>query len=97
MKAVVVIVMAVTLAGVARAGDRPVLRGSEAPRATDLLRAEKLADQAEKRRKLPSRRGPGWKKGGTGWNDSGAARAEASERVIVNVGPRKAPSRREQP
>jgi hypothetical protein len=80
--------IAVLLAGAAGPAhaERPVLRGAEAPRATDLLRAEKLAEQAEKRLKVPTARRAGWKKGGHGWE----ARGEAPERpdpVIIDVRP----------
>jgi hypothetical protein len=67
--------------------ERPMLRGREAPRATDLLRAEKLAEQAEKRLKVPPRHGGGWKKGGHGWDARGEAAAEGPEPVIINVRP----------
>jgi hypothetical protein len=97
MKTFVMMAAIVVMARVAAGGGRPVLGGSEAPRATDLLRAQKLAEQAEKRRTLPARRGPGWRRGGSGWDDGGRARAETSESVVINVGPRKAPSRRAQP
>jgi len=65
--------------------ERPMLGGREAPRATDLLRAEKLAEQAEKRLKLPAPRGGGWKKGGHGWEARGEPAAEGSEQVIINL------------
>ena len=89
MKTVVMTAMIVAMAGAAHAGERPALRGSEAPRATDLLRAEKLAEQAEKRRALPARRGPGWKRGGSGFDDRGEPRADAPKSVVVNVRPSK--------
>ena len=66
--------------------ERPVLRDREAPRATDLLRAEKLAEQAERRLKLPSPKGGGWKKGGHGWETRGEAAAESSPPVTINLG-----------
>jgi hypothetical protein len=45
------------------------------PRATDLLRARKLAEQNEQRLQLPSPESPGWLQGGTGWDDDrGAAK-----------------------
>jgi len=80
-----IVVLLVGIVAPARA-ERPVLRGGEAPRATDLLRAEKLAEQAEKRLKVPAPRSAGWKKGGHGWD----ARGEAPERpapMIINVRP----------
>jgi hypothetical protein len=87
MKTLLVVGMIVVMTRVVAAGAPPVLRGSEAPRATDLLRAEKLAEQAERRRTLPARRHPGWKRGGGGWNDGGSARTERSEPVVINVRP----------
>ena len=66
--------------------ERPVLRDREAPRATDLLRAEKLAEQAEKRLKLPAPRSAGWKKGGHGWEARGESTAEPSPPVTINLG-----------
>jgi hypothetical protein len=49
------------------------------PRATDLLRARKLADQTEQRLQLPALESPGWLHGGRGWDDdrSGATRTRA--------------------
>jgi hypothetical protein len=49
------------------------------PRATDLLRARKLADQTEQRLHLPALDSPGWLQGGTGWDDDrgGAKRTRA--------------------
>jgi hypothetical protein len=87
MKTLVALGIVVVVARVAAAGAPAVLRDGEAPRATDLLRAEKLAEQAEKRRTLPaSRHRVEWKHGGSGWNDR-AARAERSDSVVINVGP----------
>ena len=48
------------------------IRPDAAPSATSLLRAETLADQAQRRLKLPASRGPGWRRGGGGWSGSGA-------------------------
>jgi hypothetical protein len=39
------------------------------PRATDLLRAKRLAEQSEQRLQLPAPDAPGWLRGGTGWDD----------------------------
>jgi len=74
--------------------ERPTLGRGEAPRATDLLRAEKLAEQAERRLKMPAPRGAKWKKGGAGWDARGEGAAESSEPVIINVRP---PRRRPAP
>jgi hypothetical protein len=96
MKMLVVVGMIVVLARVAAAGAPVVLRDGEAPRATDLLRAEKLAEQAEKRRTLPpTRQRAGWKRGGGGWDERAARRAEPSDSVVINLGsPRAKPRRR---
>ena len=86
MKTLVAVGIVVVVARVAAAGAPVVLRESESPRATDLLRAEKLAEQAEKRRTLPpSRHRAEWKRGGKGWDDH-AARAEPSDSVVINLG-----------
>ena len=79
------------VAGPASAG-RPRLSGPEAPRATDLLRAETLAEQAQKRLRPPGRKGAGWLRGGSGWDDDGGA-APAPDPVIIHLHPsrRRAP------
>ena len=65
---------------------RPTLDGRETPRATDLLRAEKLAEQARKRLELPGKRAVGWKRGGKGWDDGpGAATRKEAGNVVINV------------
>jgi len=56
----------------------PHLGAGEAPRATDLLRAETLAEKAERRLRMPHPTSRGWAKGGTGWG---------SERRPVDVAP----------
>src|SRR5580765_973005 len=87
MKTLVVFGMIVVVARVAAAGAPVVPRESESPRATDLLRAEKLAEQAEKRRTLPpARHRAEWKRGGNGWNDRAGGRAEPSDSVVINLG-----------
>ena len=49
------------------------------PRATDLLRARKLAEQTEQRLQIPAIPAPGWLHGGMGWGDDrgGATRTRA--------------------
>lgn len=39
--------------------------------ATGLLRAETLAEKAKRDLRLPSRSGPGWRRGGSGWSRDG--------------------------
>ena len=94
MKKLVLVAVLVGVAPVSTRAERPMLRGSEAPRATDLLRAEKLAEQAEKRLRLPAPRSAKWKKGGGGWDAPGERAAEGQEHVIINVRPpRRSPTR----
>src|ERR1051326_2181040 len=65
MKKSLALVVVCTLASVCAAEERPTLRDREAPRATDLLRAEKLAEQARKRLQQPAARHPArWEGGG---------------------------------
>jgi hypothetical protein len=85
MKMVLALVSTLFVTPVVAAGAPPVLRGHEAPRATDLLRAQKLAEQAKKRRTLPAPRHPGWKRGSGGWDDRGPA--PAAPPVVINVRP----------
>ena len=78
--------MVVSVLGLAQAAERPVLRGGAAPRATALLRAETLAEQARKRLRVPAKRGQGWQKGGSGWG--GPAKDPDRERpIIIDVHP----------
>jgi hypothetical protein len=50
------------------------------------LRAEKLAEQAEKGARC-RRRAIRMEAGGSGWNDRGGRRAERSDPVVINVRP----------
>ena len=74
--------------GLAHAAERPVLRGHGAPRATALLRAETLAEQAQKRLRVPAKRGQGWQKGGSGWGGP-APEPEREQPIIIDVYPRR--------
>jgi hypothetical protein len=58
------IAIALSLAG--SAGASIALR--EAPRATDLLTAERAAERARRLLSLPPRRGGGWRHGGSGFD-----------------------------
>ena len=78
--------MVMNVLGLAHASDRPVLRGNEAPRATALLRAETLAEQAQKRLRMPAKRGQGWQKGGSGWGGP-AKDPEREKPIIIDVRP----------
>jgi hypothetical protein len=87
-----VVVAALVMASASAAEERPTLRDREAPRATDLLRAEKLADQARKRLEMPSSQHRArWKHGGAAWGAEVNEPVERSEPVIINVRP---PSKR---
>src|SRR2546428_3840581 len=93
-RTLIVMVLMSVVAGPASA-QRPRLSGPEAPRATDLLRAETLAEQAERRLKTRAPRGPAWRHGGAGWgDDSGAAPAPPESLIIPPHPPR---PRRPQP
>jgi hypothetical protein len=67
--------------------ERPRLDGREAPRATDLLRAERLAEQARKRLEMPRPHGGGWKRGGAGWGDDAGPEGHDRRDVIIDVNP----------
>jgi hypothetical protein len=63
--------VAAAVAGGGAAAGLP--QGNETPRATDLLRAKRMADEAAARLDMrPPKRG-GWARGGTGWERSTAA------------------------
>ena len=81
-----IVMMVLSVLGLARAAERPVLRGGEAPRATALLRAETLAEQARKRLHVPAKRGQGWQKGGSGWGGP-AIDHERERPIIIDVHP----------
>ena len=83
--------MIVGTAGLVTATERPRLDGREAPRATDLLRAETLAEKAERRLRLPRAASRGWVKGGTGWGSEARPAAQAAPAINIRVTP---PSKR---
>ena len=62
---------------------------NETPRATDLLRAERLADEVRRRLDLPPVRAEGgWLHGGQGWPRRTAGPGVATDGdVIINVKP----------
>jgi hypothetical protein len=64
----------------------------ETPRATDLLRAQRLADDVEERRRLPpAQRGSRWRRGGEGgWGSREGSASPRGGNTIIKV----APSRR---
>ena len=59
-------------------------RAAETPRATDLLRAERLAEQARGRLELPRKRPARWAHGGDGWD--AAEPAAPPPHVTIHVG-----------
>ena len=63
MRTLIVTMIFAGMTGVATAR----LPEREAPRATDLLRARRLADQVEKRLELPRSKPSGWLPGGGGF------------------------------
>ena len=88
MKKMLLVSVLVLVSGPPASAEQPRLGDREAPRATDLLRAQKLAEQAQRRLRMPGQRGPGWRRGGSGWNDrAGHGGFEPSESVIINVNP----------
>src|SRR2546422_8359417 len=97
-RTLIVMVLMSVVAGPASA-QRPRLSGPEAPRATDLLRAETLAEQAERRLKTRAPRGPAWRHGGAGGGDDSGAPPAPPEAVIIHPHPsrRRAPPPRPPP
>jgi hypothetical protein len=93
MKTTLVAMILVSVFGGAASAAHPRLPGLAAPRATDLLRAETLADQAEKRLHAPAHHGPGWLHGGSGWNDQPDVAPAQRDPVIIHLHPsrRRAP------
>src|SRR2546427_5150305 len=85
-RTLIVMVLMSVVAGPASA-QRPRLSGPEAPRATDLLRAETLAEQAERRLKTRAPRGPAWRHGGSGGGDDSGAAPAPHESVIIHLHP----------
>ena len=93
MKTTLVAMILVSVFGGTASAAHPRLPGLAAPRATDLLRAETLADQAEKRLHAPAHHGPGWLRGGSGWNDEPTVAPASHDPVIIHLHPsrRRAP------
>jgi hypothetical protein len=85
MRTLVVVVM-VGILGVSSGFAARKVPKDEPPRATDLLRAQRFAEEVEERRKLPPPiQGSGWRKGGTGWDTPGSSRG--GRKVQGRVGP----------
>jgi hypothetical protein len=87
MKTLLMAVVVIAGASLGAAAERPRLREREAPRATDLLRAERMAEQARKRLKLPARHGAGWQHGGSGWDSADLPAEHEPGSVAINVRP----------
>jgi len=86
MKTMLVMAIVLATTGFALAADLLRSRTGETARATDLLRAERMADEAQRRLALPRRKTAHWLRGGTDWNGR-AEPADESPPVIVNVRP----------
>ena len=82
MKTITLTATVLVAARLAGASVGPHLGVGEAPRATDLLRAETLAEKAEHRLRLPKATSRGWLKGGTGW---GTERRPAESTPVINI------------
>src|SRR5262245_50801751 len=78
-------------AGIAPGAERPRLDGREAPRATDLLRAETLSRQAEGRLRAPSRRGRGWVAGGGGFGTNPGPSPGREPSIVIHTAPSRGP------
>jgi hypothetical protein len=91
------VMMVLSLGGLARAEERPRLSGREAPRATDLLRAETLAERARERLRMPRQKSAGWKHGGSGWTSGGSSpptAPPAGGSVTIRLSPGRRPRSR---
>jgi hypothetical protein len=93
MRTTLWVAMMLAVTGLVRAGERPVLRGRETPRAADLLRAERMAEEIEERRRLPgSSTRSTWARGGSGWDHVGKPVAkDGSHGVTIKVVPPRKP------
>jgi hypothetical protein len=91
MKTIVLVAGILVTTRVCAATIGPRLGVGEAPRATDLLRAETLAERAERRLRLPHAASRGWVKGGTGWGAEARPPGDAAPVINIRVKP---PSKR---
>jgi len=94
MKMLLVTLLVLATTGLARAADLLRSRTGETARATDLLRAERMADEAQRRLALPRRKTARWLRGGTDWSSRAAREPADAPPVIVNVRPPRQPTRR---
>ncbi len=84
----ILLAMAFGWTGLSAAATGPDPARGETPRATDLLRAERLADEVRRRLELPA--APvetGWRHGGAGWRrrEVPAAALAQDGDVVINV------------
>jgi len=80
----IVLAMILGATALATADERPRLRGVETPRATDLLRAKRLAERMERRLSAPASHSAGWRHGGSGW-ESRAEPPAAPAPVTIQI------------
>jgi hypothetical protein len=90
MMLIMVVTVLLVVTPLARAGESSGLTEHEAPRATDLLRAKRLAEKAQDRLRTPHSSRAGWAHGGEGWNAPGRPTAQ-EPRVTINVGSSRQP------
>lgn len=76
-------VLVLGLAGLAAAALPP----HATPKATDLFRAKRLAEQVQKRLELPRAPARGWQHGGSGWESPDEKREAAPPPVHIHVKP----------
>jgi hypothetical protein len=84
----ILLVCILAIAGVAAAGSPAALGGHETARATDLLRAQKLADEAARRLRLPAARThTAWAHGGDGWTRRDPPEEARDPGVTIRLAP----------
>jgi len=85
----IVLAMILGATVLASADDLPRLRGAETPRATDLLRAKRLAERVEHRLSPPASRRAEWRHGGSGWESKSEPSAPPAPVTIQIRQPRR--------
>ncbi|TMB16711.1 MAG: hypothetical protein E6J71_15690 [Deltaproteobacteria bacterium] len=81
----------VGMAGLAVAAESPALLERETPRATDLLRAKRMAERVERRLRAPASHGSAWRQGGSGWDTTPESPPESKNLTIRVSPPRRRP------
>ena len=84
----------VGIAGLAVAAEGPGVLERETPRATDLLRAKRLAERVERRLRTPASHGSAWRHGGSGWETTPESASPPND-VTIRMTPPRRRSRRE--